>query len=98
MPSKALVSLLRRLRDLREAHHLTQEAFAEIAGMSYKYYQAVEAGRKAELRFSTLERLATAYGLDVWELLAPQVPKTRLARRPAPPKFVKAQRGDARAN
>ena len=39
--------------------------------MSYKYYQAVEAGRKADLRLSTLERLATAYGLEVYQLLAP---------------------------
>lgn len=81
MPSKALVSLLRRLRDIRKAHGLTQEAFAEMAGMSYKYYQAVEAGRKVELRFSTLERLANAYGLEVWELLAPAQPKTRLLRQ-----------------
>lgn len=81
MPSKALVSLLKRLRDLRKAHGLTQEAFAEMAGMSYKYYQAVEAGRKVELRFSTLERLASAYGLEVWELLAPTQPKTRLLRQ-----------------
>ncbi len=57
---------------------MTQEAFAERAGMSYKYYQAVEAGRKVELRFSTVERLAAAYGIEVWELLAPQTPEVRL--------------------
>lgn len=48
--------------------------------MSYKYYQAVEAGRKLELRFSTLERLAGAYGIELWELLAPTMPVVRLAR------------------
>ncbi len=69
-----LTHLLTRLRELREAHGLTQEAFAERSGISYKYYQAVEAGRKRELRLSTLERLASAYGLEVWQLLAPDLP------------------------
>lgn len=80
MPSKTAAFLLNRLRELREAHDLTQEAFAEVAGMSYKYYQAIEGGRKADLRFSTLGRLADAYGIEIWELLAPPIPKTKLAR------------------
>jgi transcriptional regulator with XRE-family HTH domain len=67
--------LLKRLRQLREVHGLSQEAFAELSGISYKYYQAVEAGRKRELRLSTLERLANAYGIEVWELLGPEIPK-----------------------
>jgi transcriptional regulator with XRE-family HTH domain len=87
--SKTLASLLRRLCELRKANGLTQEAFAELAGMGYKYYQAVEAGRKKELRVSTLEKLAAAYGIELWELLAPQAPQVRLTaapRRKRPPK------------
>ena len=61
---------------------MTQEGFAEIAGMSYKYYQAVEAGRKIELRLSTMEKLAAAYGIELWELLAPTPPQVRLAKAP----------------
>lgn len=68
--------LLIRLKQLRKAHDLTQEQFAEKAGMSYKYYQAVEAGRKPDLRLSTLERLANAYGLEVYELLSPKIKKS----------------------
>ena len=74
---------------LRKAHGLTQEAFAELAGMGYKYYQAVEAGRKKELRVLTLEKLAAAYGIGLWELLAPPMPKVRLTaapKRKRPPK------------
>lgn len=82
MKSKTLASLLRRLRELRKANGLTQEAFAELARMGYKYYQAVEAGRKKELRLSTLERLAAAYGIEVWELLSPHMPKVRLTAAP----------------
>lgn len=80
VPSKTFANLLRRLRELRKANGLTQEGFAELAGMSYKYYQAVEAGRKKELQFPTLERLAAAYGIELWELLAPTMPAVRLTR------------------
>jgi len=71
MPGQTLPILLKRLKDLRLQHGLTQEAFAEKSGISYKYYQQIEAGRKRDLRLSTLERIAEAYRLEVWELLAP---------------------------
>lgn len=74
MSSRVLDRLIERIRRLREQRGLTQEAFAEGAEISYKYYQAIEAGRKADLRLSTLERLARAHGLEVWELLLPQMP------------------------
>ena len=61
--------LLARVKQLREAHGLTQEAFAEKSGLDYKYYQSVEAGRRRDLRLSTLEKLARACGLKLWELL-----------------------------
>lgn len=66
--SPTLKRLLSRLRQLRKVHDLTQEQFSELSGISYKYYQAVEAGRKRDLRLSTLDRLATAYGVEVWQL------------------------------
>lgn len=56
------------------ARGLTQEQFAELSGISYKYYQAVEAGRKRDLRLSTVVRLADANGLTVWELFHPSKP------------------------
>jgi len=70
--------LVARLKELRKIHKLTQEEFSERTGISYKYYQAVESGVKKDLRISTLERLAKAYGIDVWQLLAPSVPKTKV--------------------
>lgn len=76
-----LTRLLTRLKQLRQAHGLTQESFAERAGISYKYYQQVEAGRKPDLRLSTLERLARAYGIEVHELLAPAPLKTTAKSR-----------------
>lgn len=76
-----LEQLLTRLKKLREKHGLTQETFAEYSGMSYKYYQLVESGRKQDLRISTLERLASAYGIEVYQLLGPKTPKTRSPKR-----------------
>lgn len=82
MGHATLKHLIRRLRQLRAIHGLSQEAFAEMAGISYKYYQAVEAGRKRELRLTTLERFARAYRIEVYQLLAPKLPATKLARKP----------------
>lgn len=69
------------LRALRKQHGLTQEGFAELAGMSYKYYQSVETGKQAELRLSTLDRLAKAYGVEGWQLLGPKLPRVCLGKR-----------------
>lgn len=60
--------LLARIKNLRENLGLSQEAFAEKAGLGYKYYQHVEAGRKRDIRLSTLEKLAKACGLELDEL------------------------------
>ena len=75
---KTQENLVRRLKELRKIHHVTQEEFSERTGISYKYYQAIETGVKRELRISTLERLADAYGIEVWQLLSPTIPKTKI--------------------
>ena len=72
MSGKSLPILLKRLKALRKEQGLSQERFAELSGISYKYYQQIETGRKPDLRLSTLERLAAAYNLDVWQLLLPE--------------------------
>lgn len=61
--------LLARVKEFREARGLSQEAFAEKAGLGYKYYQHVESGRRRDIRLSTLQKLAKACGLELWELL-----------------------------
>ena len=61
--------LLARVRELRKALNLTQEEFAEQGGFDYKYYQHLEAGRKLDMKISTLEKLAKACRIELWELL-----------------------------
>ena len=82
--------LLARVKDLREALGLSQEAFAERAGLKYKHYQAIEAGRKTDIRFSTLEKLAKACGLELRELLDFKTVPLVLAEDPAKEGFQTA--------
>ena len=70
--------LLARVRELREARGLSQEEFAEQAGMSYKYYQQLETGRKPNFKFATFQKLARACGLEPWELLHPEASASAL--------------------
>lgn len=61
--------LLERVKSLRLSLGLSQEAFAEKVGLGYKYYQTVEAGRRRDLRLSTLEKLANGCDLKLCDLL-----------------------------
>ncbi|WP_309398571.1 helix-turn-helix domain-containing protein [Cerasicoccus maritimus] len=73
-----------KLRQLRARHGLTQEEFAQVAGIGYKFYQDIEGGRKKEIWVSTVERLAAAYGLRAWQLLGPDMPEgSEVARKVA---------------
>jgi len=75
--------LIARLRELRKTHALTQEKFSEISGIAYKYYQLIEIGKRIDLRLSTLEKVAKAYGIGVHELLAPDFPNVPAFKNPA---------------
>jgi transcriptional regulator with XRE-family HTH domain len=75
--------LIARLRELRKDHSLTQENVSELSGISYKYYQQIEIGQRIDLRLSTLEKIAAAYGIGVHELIAPNLPKVRLPKAKA---------------
>jgi len=76
--------LCKRLKELRKRHSLTQEEFAQIAGLSYKHYQMIESGRKKQIWLETVGRLAEAYGLESWELLGPTLPENTKLAKPVP--------------
>ncbi len=59
-------SLGRRIRALRVARNLTQEAM-EARGLNYKYYQRIEAGR-CNLTFRTLLKIGSALEVEVEDL------------------------------
>jgi transcriptional regulator with XRE-family HTH domain len=57
-----------RLKQLRLSLDLTQEKFAERAGLDYKYYQHIEAGRRQNLTMDILTKLAAGCGMELREL------------------------------
>ena len=63
-----------RTRELRQKHGMTQQEFAEVADMSEKFIQQIEAKRKKEIWVSTVERIAAAFSLELHEFLAPELP------------------------
>jgi transcriptional regulator with XRE-family HTH domain len=79
-PGNAEKLLRGRLRELRRKAGLTQEAYAEQAKFSYKYYQGIERGQWTNLRLRTLEKLAAGYGLTLSELFAFRTSKTKLRK------------------
>jgi transcriptional regulator with XRE-family HTH domain len=66
----------KRLRSLRTSRGWTQEQAAEACGVGYKLYQLYELGIKSNPGLKTLSKIASGYGLDVAELLAPARPAT----------------------
>ncbi len=71
-----------RLRELRARHGLTQEQAAALLGADIRWYQRLEMSAK-DVRVSTVDRLAAAFGLTAVEFLAAVVPRTKV-QPPAP--------------
>jgi DNA-binding XRE family transcriptional regulator len=79
-PQEALF-LAQRLRALRDQAALTQEGFAEYAGISYKVYQSFEAGRRWNLEMKTVLKLARVHNLTLSELFSARIVRSRLKPR-----------------
>ncbi len=77
-----LALIASRLRELRLRHGLTQQEFAELAGVGFKFYQLLESGRKKQIWLETVERVSAPYGLAAWQFLAPELPAgTRIEQK-----------------
>jgi len=78
----AMPYLRGNLKRLRNQQQLTQQSLAEKAGIDYNYYQKIESGRWGGLRLSTVDTLADALGVEVWELFVPcTVEKNKKGRK-----------------
>ena len=75
----ATAALYPVVRAHRVALGVSQEAFADQIGMHRTQYDAMEQGRK-DCRWSTLQRIALALQVDLWDLLR-QAQQTSLRRR-----------------
>jgi transcriptional regulator with XRE-family HTH domain len=76
----------RNLRAYREAHSLSQEAFADLLKVHRTYMGGIERGER-NLTLKSLERIASWIDMDPLTLLQPIEPaKSPSARRRAPRK------------
>jgi transcriptional regulator with XRE-family HTH domain len=97
MPELLLMPIGDRLKRLRKAAGMTQQALATAAGLSMSAIIHIEAGRIPDPRLSTLKALARALGVTLDELgsnggepaegSAPEPPPEE------PPKRGRGQRG-----
>lgn len=60
-----------RLKELREAAGLTQKALADASGLNRVTLAHYERGQPADLKVSTLEKLAAALGVPLFALFMP---------------------------
>jgi transcriptional regulator with XRE-family HTH domain len=58
-----------RVRELREAAGLSQQALGDFAGVRQATISELESGKRRRLDFVILERLADALGVEPGELL-----------------------------
>jgi len=79
MRKKTLLAVGERIRALREKAGVTQEEFAEIAGLDRAYYGGVERGER-NVAAVNLIRIAVALNIEVGELFPPQADLIKLLR------------------
>lgn len=59
----------KRLKDLRERFHLTQEEMAERLEMDIRYYQRLESKKPGAVKIDTIDKIAKALKLTPSKLL-----------------------------
>ena len=67
----ALTNLRHNLKRLRKLQKYTQERIAEKAGLDFRHYQRIEGGKWPGLQLHTVESLAKALKVEVYELFMP---------------------------
>lgn len=67
--SKLIERVAGRVRALRKARKLSQEALADLCNLHRTYVGAIERGERA-ITLNTLERLAKALGINPEDLIA----------------------------
>lgn len=71
---KLAIIIGNRIRELRKQRGLRQEDMEKF-GLSYKYFQRVEAG-KVNVTLKTLEKIASAFEIDAIELFSVPLAKS----------------------
>jgi transcriptional regulator with XRE-family HTH domain len=70
-----LPTLAQRVKELREARGLSQQALAVAAGLSVSMVSLIEQGQREDPRVSTVQALADALGVSLDVLLGKPAPE-----------------------
>ena len=60
--------LASNIKELRKQHHLSQEEFAQKAGITYSTLIKIESGLNKNPTLETLTKIADAFGVKIDEL------------------------------
>lgn len=63
------INYSKRLRQLRTKYGYTQQKLAELANVEYKHIQRLESKKPCDVKISTLEKIAKAFGIPLTKLL-----------------------------
>jgi len=77
---KLAVVFGRRVRALREARRWTQDELAKAAGLGPKHIGVIERGIKSS-SFDAVQKLASALGVEYYQLFVPQHRRTESVER-----------------
>ena len=54
---------------------------AELSKLDYKFYQSIEATRRPNVTLTTLDQLASVYGIPGHRLISPRLPQTKIGKK-----------------
>ncbi|MDD5194547.1 MAG: helix-turn-helix transcriptional regulator [Candidatus Omnitrophica bacterium] len=63
------INYSKRLRQLRQKYGYTQQKLADLANVEYKHIQRLESKKPCDVKISTLEKIAKAFGIPLSKLL-----------------------------
>ena len=69
MKTNVRIKLGKRIKGLREKKGYTQEEFADLAKIDYKYLQKIEGKKPPNLKIETIERLAKTFKISLSKLV-----------------------------
>ena len=69
MESSITLKLGGKIKELRKSNGYTQEKFAQLAKIDYKYLQKIEGKNPPNIKVETIEKLAKAFKIKPSKLL-----------------------------
>lgn len=69
MKSNIKLKISKRIKELRKEIKISQQELSELTGIDYKYIQKIEGKNPPNMQIETLEKIARAFKISVFELV-----------------------------